>query len=69
MDRSEYWIRFVCGFIVLGLLSFFSIFKWIESVDLWGIVGYFLTLLGTCHYAAKHGDDAWRSLLGWFHWW
>lgn len=68
MDRSEYWIRFVCAFIVFGLLSFFSLFEWIGSFGFWGVGLHFFILLGVCHYAAKHGDEVWRSFLSWWPW-
>jgi hypothetical protein len=69
-DRSEFWIRFTCSFVFFGFVIAIGVLR---GVDSWGLpIGFAVwatASLAISIYAAKVGDEAWHSLLGFFRWW
>lgn len=66
-DRSEFWIRFVCGFFFFGLLSGFSMagisVEFQKGLMLWAVI-----TLSASVYVAKVGDQGWVRLCNLFKW-
>jgi len=68
-DRLEYWVRFVCVFIIFGAIVFLLFLRYSSSFSLVSLtVPMSITLL-ICHYAARVGDEAWYRLINLFRWW
>ncbi|MBX3740093.1 MAG: hypothetical protein KF712_03810 [Akkermansiaceae bacterium] len=64
-------IRFIISFVVFGILAgvvILRIFHRIESPAVLGI-SWLLFTTATSTYAARHGDDTWSGVLGFFRWW
>ncbi|MEX2579537.1 MAG: hypothetical protein WD342_10820 [Verrucomicrobiales bacterium] len=69
-DGSEFWIRFVCAFVVFGLVATLVIFEFIETLGLAGGAGVWAVIVVALSvYAARVGDEAWRSLFDALRWW
>lgn len=66
MDRSEYWIRFVCAFIVFGLVAAFSLFRWFDGLGIAAPIVLLCLVVYFSHQAGKRGDEVWRSFFDWF---
>ena len=69
-DKSEFWIRFVCGFVVFGIV--FGLFA-LRFVDTIGstvtLVAVAVATLSASFYVARVGDSGWRDLFDSLRWW
>ena len=64
----EFVIRFVCAFVVFGLVLALVALSYIDDYGLglvavvWGVAN-----LGASWFAAAHGDSAWHAFFTWWH--
>ncbi len=69
LDRTEYWIRFVCAFMVFGILTVLFSLRFMDSFE-WKYFVVALLISGLISmYAARVGDEAWHKLIHFFRWW
>jgi len=69
-DRVEYWIRFVCAFLFFGFIMALVILRCVDGWGLkTGIAVWAIVTTGISMYAARQGDDAWRTILRFFGGW
>ncbi len=69
-DWLEFWVRFVCAFVVFGLvlgIIMLRYLEWLTPVQL-GLVWGLSTLL-TSLIAACVGDAFWHEAFSHFRWW
>jgi hypothetical protein len=68
-DTLEKWIRFVCGFVCGGILSFYLLGKGHvrDPVVFLGLTAAIAISFG--YAAMKFGDSFWHSLSKWKFWW
>ena len=71
VDRSEFWIRFVCGFLFFGIfnsligLRFFAYSTGLVPT----MVGAVVITLAMSLFVARIGDEGWYTLINWLFWW
>ena len=69
ISRSEYAIRFVCAFIVVGVINVYITFHFFDFSNTSSVAISIFATLGISIYTAKIGDRAWRELSNLCTWW
>lgn len=62
ISRSEYAIRFVCAFIVVGMINVYIMFRFFDFSNTSSVAISIFATLGISVYTVKIGDRAWRKL-------
>jgi len=69
MDRAEYWIRFVCAFIVFGAITALFLLRYTNTFSAGYLATTLLFTVLISIYAARTGDEAWHRIVNFFRWW
>jgi len=70
-NSFEFWIRFICAFLVFGVLACFVMMRVFSSIGspAVGVASWFLTTTSSSVYAARHGDSAWVKIINFIRFW
>jgi len=65
-----FWVRFVFSFPLFGILAGCVILRGFHRIESPAVLGisWFLTTTAASVYAARHGDETWGKVFGFFHW-
>ncbi len=66
-SRETFWLHFVCGFVVGGLVGF-RIFFPADSMGAF-LLAVLVCAVVTGFLAGRYLDEFWDGLLRWFRWW
>lgn len=70
VDRFEFWVRFICGFLFFGLVSGMIGLRVVDSVGVVPtVIVALLATLAMSFFVARLGDDGWRRLVDQLRWW
>jgi hypothetical protein len=67
---SPFWGRFIFSYVIFEVLSGFMILRGFHRVDSPAALGiaWFLATTAGSVYAARHGDNTWGKVFGFFQW-
>lgn len=68
-DRQEFVIRFAFAAVFFGFVVALAGLRFVESFSWSAVAGWAAITAGISTFAAWHGDEAWRKLIGFFRWW
>lgn len=66
-NRMEYGVRFVCAFLVFGLLFGLVAIRFMEQIPTLKVLGLWAaTTLLVSLWLARKGDSGWERIVAWF---